>query len=447
MKRPSLESRLVMLQLVLSASVITIFACSALWLSSRTLAREEERDLASIAAQVAESISREWDEEGDLRRAAISALSEESPLGVRIEVWDEQHRPVLETPPGAGPNPRAEKIRVTVPLPRGKGWVVATGSTEPRRRAMTALVGALAIAAVPLFLSTLAVSRVLALRALRPLSSMAEQAEEASRGGGTHELGSATDPAEVATLAGSFNRLLARLGAMLRTERHFTQDAAHELRTPLTVLSGELEHAAADPTLTDGHRGALRRALEQARQMSALVEALLLLRQAEDEMLVRGSDDFPINLSDLAREVAAELSRDHPERIGDVRITADDEVLVSGRATLLSAAIRNLLSNAIKFTGAGMPVRILVSAGRSQNSVVVEDGGPGIPPGEMERIFDPFYRGPEARAEKTGFGLGLPLLRRVALAHGGDVRVGRSDLGGARFELHLPAWTRVPEPA
>jgi len=442
---PSLESRLVMLQLVLSAGVITAFACSALWLSSRTLAREEERELAATAAQVAESVSREWDEEGDLRRAAISALSEQSPVGVRIEVLDEQHRPVHGTPAGTGPGPRAKKIEVTLPLPRGKGWVVATGSAEARRRAMTALIAALAIAAVPLFLSTLAVSRVLARRALRPLSRMAEQAEEASRGGGTQALGSATDPAEVATLAGSFNRLLARLGTMLRMERNFTQDAAHELRTPLTVLSGELEHAAGDPTLTEGHLGALRRALEQARQMSALVEALLLLRRTDDEMLVRGDDDFPINLSDLARDVAAELSREHPERIGDILVTADDEVLVPGRATLLSAAIRNLFSNAIKFSDAGMPVRISVCAGRSQHSVVVEDGGPGIPPGEMDRIFDPFYRGPEARAEKTGFGLGLPLLRRVARAHGGDVRVDRSDLGGARFELHLPTWKRAPE--
>lgn len=434
-----------MLQLVLSAGVITVFACSALWLSSRTLAREERRELETTAAQVAESVSREWAEERDLGRAAVSALSEESPVGVRIEILDDQRRPIHGTPPGWGPDPRAQTIQVTRPIPRDMGWIVATGSAEPRRRAMAALAAALAIAAVPLFLATLAVSRVLARRALRPLSRMAEQAEGASRGGGTQALGSIGDPAEVATLAGSFNRLLDRLGAMLRTERNFTQDAAHELRTPLTVLSGELEHAAADPTLTEGHRGALHRSLEQAVQMSSLVEALLLLRRADDEMLVRGDDDFPINLSDLARDAAAALSHEHPERAGDVRFNGDDEVLVSGRATLLSAAIRNLLSNAIKFTGAGMPVRICVSTGRPLHSVVVEDGGSGIPPGEMERIFDPFYRGPEARAEKTGFGLGLPLLRRVALAHGGDVRVGASDLGGARFELRLPAWTHDPK--
>ena len=111
MKRPSLESRLVMLQLVLSASVIMIFAGSALWLSSRTLDREEEPELAATAAQVAESISREWAEHSDLKRAAITALNEESPVGVRIEVQDEQRRPIHATPAGWGPGPRSETRR------------------------------------------------------------------------------------------------------------------------------------------------------------------------------------------------------------------------------------------------------------------------------------------------------------------------------------------------
>jgi two-component system OmpR family sensor kinase len=73
-------------------------------------------------------------------------------------------------------------------------------------------------------------------------------------------------------------------------------------------------------------------------------------------------------------------------------------------------------------------------------SVFVEDAGPGIDASERERLFDPFFRGTEARANNSGFGLGLPILRRVARVHGGDVAVERSSLGGARFELQLPRW-------
>jgi len=85
-------------------------------------------------------------------------------------------------------------------------------------------------------------------------------------------------------------------------------------------------------------------------------------------------------------------------------------------------------------------VRIAVHANGSSNQVVVEDGGCGIPPQDRESVFDPFYRGREARASKEGFGLGLPILRRVARAHGGDVVVTSSPLGGARFEVRLPSW-------
>ena len=70
--------------------------------------------------------------------------------------------------------------------------------------------------------------------------------------------------------------------------------------------------------------------------------------------------------------------------------------------------------------------------------VTVEDGGPGIAPEEWERIFDPFYRGSEARAERDGNGLGLSILRRIVEAHGGSVSVGRSRLGGACFTMRLP---------
>jgi signal transduction histidine kinase len=131
----------------------------------------------------------------------------------------------------------------------------------------------------------------------------------------------------------------------------------------------------------------------------------------------------------------------NPRRASDIEVQADDEVLVEGHATLIQSAIRNLLSNAFKFTREGQRIRAVVSSRDGQGVIVVEDGGPGIPAGDRDRIFDPFFRGPDARAEHEGFGLGLPILRRVARAHGGDVVVLASDLGGARFEFSLPRWT------
>jgi signal transduction histidine kinase len=277
---------------------------------------------------------------------------------------------------------------------------------------------------------------------LAPLSRLAAQADLTAVQAAHRELTVPTDPAEIVTLSVAFDRLLAQVHLMLRAEQNFSQDAAHELRTPLTVLSGELEMALSDPALPARHRHGLERAAEQARAMSDLVEALLVLRRADSASSEAPADFVLVDLRGLVRDVVAELRNRELVRGADFEVAAADEVLVLGNATLLTAALRNLLTNAFKFTAPGQPVRASISAGPDRATVVVEDGGSGISPADRERIFDPFFRGGEARAARDGVGLGLPIILRVARAHRGEVFVSASSLGGARFELRLPA--RVP---
>ena len=435
----SLVFRLALLQQLLAGALIVVFSGSAIWLSARTLERQETTLLTNSAALMAAGLGHEWSEESDLSRAAKSTLEEGATPGIQIDVLDEHGQRVASTAAGTPHSARPGTRETRVHLARG-AWIVASISTRPRRDAITALSLALLLAALPLFIAVVALSRVVAGRALRPLSRMATQAEQATALGVVRPLGLPTDPAEVAALADSFNRLLTRLDEMLRAEQHFTQDAAHELRTPLTVLSGELEYALSDLALPPRHRQGLERATEQARAMSELVEALLFLRRTDPLPTGKRTDLAPVNLSDLVREIAGGLLERSPGRAHDLSIAAEDEVLVSGHATLLASALRNLLSNALKFTAPGEAVRVTVSAADGECRVVVEDGGKGIAPEDRERIFDPFFRGAEARASHEGFGLGLPILRRVARAHRGEVDVSASPLGGARFELLLPGW-------
>src|SRR5439155_1120515 len=141
-------------------------------------------------------------------------------------------------------------------------------------------------------------SSVIARPALRPPSRITSQPENTPWDAQARRFGSAGDPAEIGALAGSFDRLLERLDEILRAERNFTQDAAHELRTPLTVLCGEIEYAVQDPSMPPHIRDGLDRALQQARAMSDLVEALLLLLQGPDpEPKARGELAQPCNLS------------------------------------------------------------------------------------------------------------------------------------------------------
>jgi signal transduction histidine kinase len=439
MSTPSLVQRLSTLELILAAALIILFAGSAILLSARTLEREEVSFLNNASTQLARSVDGEWHEEKDLRRAAVSAMSEDKPPEVDFDVFDASGNKVFSTRTDAGPRPELHRRSVRRPLNEG-GWIVASLSMEPRRRAIAALTTAIALTAVPLLFAAAFLSRLVARRALQPLSRITAEADEATRRGFLSRLEHPSDPAEVATLAAAFDRLFGRLEDTLRAERHFTQDAAHELRTPLTVLSGELEYTLQDSSLPEQQRTALERAFRQVTTLIELVEALLLLRRADSDPL-RGGEAVPVNLADLVREIAREFVVREPQRAGDISVAAVDEAFVTGHAMLMAAAVRNLLSNAFKFTRAGQRILVAVSSKGNWRSVIVEDGGPGVLPSDRERVFDPFFRSGEARGNFDGVGLGLAILRRVARAHGGDVRLGESALGGARFELSLPAWS------
>jgi signal transduction histidine kinase len=370
---------------------------------------------------------------------------EDAPPGIDFEVFEASGHQVFTTLPAAGPRTNGARREITVPL-RGGAWLVASVSAEPRHHAVLVLATAFALAAVPIFFATASLGRMVVRRALRPLSRIAAEADEATHRGVRPQLEHASDPAEVATLAAAFDRLVGRLEATLNAERHFTQDAAHELRTPLTVLSGELEYALQSPLLTGSPRESVVRSLRAARTLSDLVEALLLLRRADAGPL-RSSDLAPVNLADVVREVVLEHAREDPRRAEDISVTAEEEAFVPGHLTLLTAAIRNLLSNALKFTSPGQPVRVRVASSGDRCTVIVEDGGSGIPPADRARVFDPFFRSGEARERSEGVGLGLPILRRVARAHGGDVQLGESTLGGARFQLSIPTSAAPHEPS
>jgi len=107
---------------------------------------------------------------------------------------------------------------------------------------------------------------------------------------------------------------------------------------------------------------------------------------------------------------------------------------------LLSRALDNLLDNARKYGGGpGSPIRVEARQENGEAVIAVLDGGKGIPAEELERIFDPFYRGTTARARETGFGLGLALARRIVEAHGGTIRASNLPGSGARIEMRLPA--------
>lgn len=247
-------------------------------------------------------------------------------------------------------------------------------------------------------------------------------------------------PAELRSLAASFNDMLARLGRStadreraFAATRRFTADAGHELRTPLTSVQATLSALHRHPDIPVEQRTELvLDALSEHRRLVDLLDGL--------QALARG-DAAPGELGEveLGEVVAASLdqaSSRHP----DVRWSSslsDEPVVVRGWEPGLRLLVDNLLENAARH---GRPQgNVAVRVVRPQNGGVVltvEDDGPGIAEADRERIFEPFER-IDGSAQTPGSGLGLALVRQQARIHEAQVTVGESPAGGARFEVRF----------
>jgi signal transduction histidine kinase len=219
---------------------------------------------------------------------------------------------------------------------------------------------------------------------------------------------------------------------LLQQQRRFLQDASHELGTPITVALGHaelIERAVSDPVI--------------ARDARVVANELGRLRELAGRLLLLASVDSPgfLHLAPVTMEAVIVDALDrwgHPPR--SWRVGPVVAATVTGDEGRLAAALDALLDNAIAHTGPGGSVEVSARIEGSHVVLAVTDTGCGIPPGDLERVFDRFARlGNNGRTRADGgFGLGLAIVRAIAEAHSGSVRV-RSTLGqGSVFELLLP---------
>ncbi|MFE0730773.1 sensor histidine kinase [Streptomyces antibioticus] len=231
---------------------------------------------------------------------------------------------------------------------------------------------------------------------------------------------------EVGRLGRAFDRMLGRLAQSEEDQRRLVQDAGHELRTPLTSLRTNISLLRRIDELPPDTRDELVADLTQeARELTDLVNELVDLAAGQ-------SDTEPprtLDLADLAEEVAAAVRR----RTGrPIVVRASGDTTTDGRPQMLQRALSNLVENATKFDREGRePVEIAVKGPARPGVVRVEvlDRGPGIAETDLTRVFDRFYRAADARS-LPGSGLGLSIVREVALSHGGAPFAVRREGGG-----------------
>ncbi|MDE3130737.1 MAG: HAMP domain-containing histidine kinase [Acidobacteriota bacterium] len=251
---------------------------------------------------------------------------------------------------------------------------------------------------------------------------------------------SASAGSEVQVLAEALNHMLDRLATAFAMQREFIADASHELRTPLTVLRGQLEVLGGgdreDGSLSPQELERVEHLMEaEIARLTRLVDDLLVLAQSDREDFLYPTG---VRLDELVTELWDGLSL-IAER--DFQIGQLEPVTVSADPDRLAQALRNLARNAITHTRAPAGVvRVDVTRrGRATVRITVTDDGPGIPPELRERVFERFFRTDEGRTRAAGgAGLGLAIVRAIAEAHGGAVRVTDAAGGGAAFALDLP---------
>ncbi len=237
---------------------------------------------------------------------------------------------------------------------------------------------------------------------------------------------------EIGRLTMVLNQTLERLEKLFHARQRFLADASHELRTPLTTIRGNIgllrRMGAAEPEILDDVQDELER-------MTRLVDDLLLLARADTGGLPLHR--LPVELDDIFLEVYRQVqSIQAPVQIV---IKEVDQVYVLGGPDRLKQLILNLVDTAFTCTPAGGEISMSLFKNDSYATVEIKDTGVGIPPEDLPRIFDRFYRVGKARGRNPGgSGLGLSIARWIAIAHGGNIDV-KSIVGvGSTFSVSLP---------
>lgn len=354
----------------------------------------------------------------------LSVARGESPRAlVTVEVEDVRLRMLVVSVGGASDGGFA--LQVARPIDEVEGVI----GVLRRRTALLTVLGAV--------LAALAAWAV-AGRSIRPVSELTD-AVEAVRGGRdlARNVPVPDGDDEVARLARAFDAMLGRLEDSRIAQDRLAADASHELRTPLTSLRTNVEVLVADAERLspDDRRQLTEDVIGQLEELTGMVDGLVTLTRIDTDPTARGA----VDVGAVVEEVLDAARRRYPGRSADLTLAVDAaRTGVDGDARELTLAVSALVDNAVKYAPDGR-IELRVSDGGRPASVrvTVTDHGPGVDPEALSHLFERFYRAPAARSA-PGAGLGLALVERVALSHGGSAVATPVDPHGLSVTMELP---------
>jgi signal transduction histidine kinase len=317
--------------------------------------------------------------------------------------------------------PERQRLEVAMRLPEG-GWLNVTAKM-PRPspfHSAALLIAFLFMTVVAALLTLWAVKRL-----TLPAATLAAAADRLGRDVNAPPLPE-EGPLEIARTAAAFNLMAARIRRFVQDRTFMLTAIGHDLRTPITRLKLRAEFMEDDELR--------RKMLADLDELEGMVAATLAFGRdaTATEPVIR------LDLAVLARTVLDEAADARPEVAEHLSYAGPEHLTVQARSISLKRALSNLVSNAVAYGGGA---RLTLGQTRDDTITVdIEDEGPGIPPGELDRVFEPFHRVEVSRNRETGgVGLGLPIARNILRAHGGDVTLANRPTGGTRATVWLPS--------
>ncbi|HEY8280758.1 MAG TPA: ATP-binding protein [Bdellovibrionota bacterium] len=283
----------------------------------------------------------------------------------------------------------------------------------------------------------------LANKALEPVREVIAKAEQLNPSNLSERLPERTTNDELHQLTVTLNGMLGRIERAFESHEHFIADASHQLKTPLAILRGELDVFRSKPRSQEEVTAFVDSAAQELRHMSRLLDDLLLLAKMEagsGSLTVRDVrlDEIMLDLVSKFEVLAKKKGVAIKFYLED--LTADtqaDDFLVKGDPDLLQSMFRNLVDNAIKYSPENSPVEVRVINEAYRVVTQIHDLGPEISADQAERLFRRYERGNLTVSKVSGTGLGLPIARRIAEMHGGNISILLDNPPGKAFQVEM----------
>lgn len=283
----------------------------------------------------------------------------------------------------------------------------------------------------------------LANKALEPVRGVIAKAEQLNPSNLSERLPEHPTDDEIRHLTVTLNGLLGRIEKAFESHEHFIADASHQLKTPLAILRGELDVFRSKPRSPEEVAAFVDSSAQELQHMSRLLDDMLLLAKMEagsGSLTVRDVRLDEVLLETVARFENLARKKNIAVRLDLQDLTAGnqgDDFLVKGDPDLLQSMFRNILDNAIKYSPEGSPVEVQLTNEAYRVLVQVRDYGPEITKDQAERLFQRYERGNLTISKVSGTGLGLPIARRIAEMHGGNISILLENPPGKAFQVEM----------